>query len=278
MQRIKQISVSGIAAKGFVRPIIFCGALACLAAPLMAQVAMTPLPFGQGQKILTPLPFGQKNKSPLKSLTATSELAVAAQWNMDETSGNTMVDSSGNGNNGTTTNVTMSPDGYVFDGTSSKVVVPSSATLNPGTQDFSFSARVQIAVAPAKGVTYEVIRKGTSIATGGEYRLEIYHSNGKARAHCDVKDQSGAIANIKGGPFLSDNLVHTITCTKSATGLTMQVDAAPPLTTAVTLTGLISSPKPLTVGVKQSTLKSTPSDFYKGIIRSATVSVAPPSA
>ncbi len=61
---------------------------------------------------------------------------AAAVWLMDENSGRTMTDSSGNGNDRTIYHVTMTgANGYKFDpGSRSKAVVPNSATLNPGAQ------------------------------------------------------------------------------------------------------------------------------------------------
>ena len=47
-----------------------------------------------------------------------------AHWALDEIGGNTAVDSSGNGNDGTSFNVVGDGDGYSFNGTSSRVVVP----------------------------------------------------------------------------------------------------------------------------------------------------------
>ena len=248
--------------------------LACLAAGPASPQVLTPMPFGQSVQLITPMPFGQRNRSPLRSLSTASTLALAAQWNMDNTFGTTMEDSSGNGNNGTTYDVVTSGNGYVFNGTSSKVIVPDSPTLNPGDHDFTFTAQVQISVPPAKGATYEVLRKGTSISSGGEYKMEIYHSNGKARAHCELKESTGASAGVKAGPNLADNQLHTIACVKTSTGLTLQVDSVPYGTFSTALTGIINTKKPFTVGAKQGTLKGTPSDFYNGVMRSATLSIA----
>ena len=63
-----------------------------------------------------------------------SASTVAALWHMDETSGTTMADSSGHGNNGTLHNVTLGAAGkygksYTFGGSKAKsyVEVPNSA-------------------------------------------------------------------------------------------------------------------------------------------------------
>ena len=82
------------------------------------------------------------------SLAVITAVAPAAQaenggralWTFSET-GNpkVAVDSSGNGNNGAQLQHLGNGSGYVFNGHSSKIVVPNSASLNPGTAGFSFS-------------------------------------------------------------------------------------------------------------------------------------------
>ena len=73
--------------------------------------------------------------------------ATVGHWALDETSGNTVVDSSGFGNNGTSQNMTLDQDGvnggndraYLFNGTSSRITVPASNSLVPGTKDITIS-------------------------------------------------------------------------------------------------------------------------------------------
>ena len=81
---------------------------------------------------------------------------VVALWHMDETSGNTAVDATGNGHNGVNTNIAfVSPgfDGnggaYSFNGTS-RVVVPDSPALNPGTANITLTAHVKTSTMPVQ--------------------------------------------------------------------------------------------------------------------------------
>src|SRR3954470_22306904 len=75
---------------------------------------------------------------------------VRALWNMDAVP--TMVDSAGGDNNGKTTTVTMSPDGfYTFDGATSIVSVPQKANLNPGTANTTVEVKLNVAAPPANG-------------------------------------------------------------------------------------------------------------------------------
>src|SRR3712207_3429716 len=61
-------------------------------------------------------------------------LLTAADWQMDETSGQ-MIDSSGNENNGDPTDVRQTGSRYVFNGSTSYVVVPDSDSLDPRSEE-----------------------------------------------------------------------------------------------------------------------------------------------
>src|SRR5918993_5084564 len=70
-------------------------------------------------------------------------LLTAADWQMDETSGQ-MIDSSGNNNNGTPKDVVRTGSAYVFNGSTSYVAVPDSDSLNPEESDITLSAGVKV--------------------------------------------------------------------------------------------------------------------------------------
>jgi hypothetical protein len=201
---------------------------------------------------------------------------AAASWLMGETSGTTMHDSSGNGNNGTTHNVKMTgASGYRFDPTArSKVVVPNSSTLNPGASTFSYSVKMQSSHVPASGTDYDLMRKGIGTTTGGEYKIEIVYANGQGRAFCIVKDSRGVAASVKGTTNVTDGKVHTLTCVKTASGLTLKVDALRPRTKTVTGgLGPISNTTALVIGAKSPTVTGTAGDWYNGALLSARISV-----
>jgi hypothetical protein len=192
-----------------------------------------------------------------------------AVWHFDETSGSTAFDSSGNGNDGTPENVVMTGTGYVFNGISSKVAVPSSTTLNPGTAAFSFSVTFQSSVAPGAGLDYDLLRKGLTTTSGGEYKVEILEANGKARALCVVKDSAKKALQIRGTTDLTDGKVHTITCTRTSTGLTVAVDNLAPRSKSGA-TGTISNTAPLSIGAKAE--GGPGADWFNGVILDASVS------
>lgn len=212
--------------------------------------------------------------------SAAQATTTVAQWAMDNTFGTTMTDSSGNANDGTAYNIVTSGAGYIFDGQTSKVVVPDSPTLNPGSADFSFSVQVQTSVVPLIGTDYDVLRKGNIGTKGGEYKIEIIRAAGKARAICLVKDSLRHSATINGGGStvknLADNQLHTITCTKTATSLTIQIDAGAPVTKSVSL-GSINNTLPLLLGVKtvDAAENDSQNDWYNGAMRNAIITVEP---
>jgi len=195
-----------------------------------------------------------------------------AVWAMDNDFGTTMTDSSGNHNDGVMYDVGTSGGGYIFNGTTSKVVVPDSPTLNPGTQPFSYTVQVQTDRIPPPGTDYDLLRKGLATTQGGEFKVEIVLSNGKGVAFCHVADSSGKAASVTGSTNIADNQLHTVTCVKSANYLTLKVDTRTPKKTKKKL-GSISNAAELMVGAKSSTGTDVDNDWYNGVFRSATISV-----
>jgi hypothetical protein len=206
---------------------------------------------------------------------AAAASTFGAQWNMNEPSGTSMLDSSGNGNNGTTYDVTrLGSGGYSFNGTTSKVVVPDSSSLNPGASNFSYSVRVQTSRTPPSGTDYDLIRKGISSTSGGEYKLEIVYSSTGGRAFCLVKDNSQVTATVKGTTNVTDGRAHTLTCKKTSTGVTLQVDTLAPRSKVVSSgLGSISNSSPLTISAKTPTIKGVNGDFYFGTMLGASLSL-----
>jgi hypothetical protein len=111
--------------------------------------------------------------------------APAAVWSMNETSGSVMGDSSGHANNGTLKNIKLGVPGYAgtgygFNGTSSRVIVKNSASLNPGSADITITVHVATTTLPADD--YDLIRKGFQSTSGGDFKIEIVNVSGVANA------------------------------------------------------------------------------------------------
>jgi len=200
-----------------------------------------------------------------------------AHWTLDEIGSATALDSSGNGNNGTNDNVVGDGSGYTFNGTDSRVVVPSSASLNPGAANFSWSVTLSMSAPPTPvGETYDVLRKGLVTNKGGDYKLEVKNVKGKALARCVAKTvRAGGtkvLASIQGTRTLADGQPHVVTCLKTSTGITLEVDSLAPRTKAyVGGLGSVSNTAALALGAKAETTATTGFDWFQGEIFDAWV-------
>jgi hypothetical protein len=205
---------------------------------------------------------------------ANASVSTVAMWHMDETSGSTMNDSSGHGNNGTLTNISLGQSGlkgnaYSFNGSSSKVTVPNSSNLNPGTSALTLTVNIKFSVKPSGSVgDYDIIRKGLS-SDPGDYKLEIL---GTGKASCHWKGTSGSTPDtMAGGPDLSDNQWHKVVCKrKGGNKEQLIIDGTVEWTQSVNL-GSISNSAVLTLGAKTS--GSGCCDWYKGLMDEVSVKV-----
>ncbi|HEY2879490.1 hypothetical protein [Nocardioides sp.] len=183
--------------------------------------------------------------------------AYSAHWTLDEIGSSTAYDATGNGNDGTNANVVGDGDGYTFNGVDSRVVVPSAASLNSGSGDFSYGVTLTMTQAPATRETYEVLSKGLAGDKAGNYKIEITSSSGKAKARCVFNSilPSGKRSNSAqlGSTSLADGRVHTITCTKTSTSISIQIDALPATTKAIAAgLGSVSNASALGLGARPS--------------------------
>lgn len=185
---------------------------------------------------------------------------TAATWHMDETSGTTMSDASGNGNTGTLKHIKVGvagwsgSTGYGFDGKSSVVLVPDAASLDPGSADLVVTVHVAFTKVPADD--YDLIRKGLSSTAGGDWKIEIVNVNGQAIGRCYLRG-SAADWQKTAGPNLADGAWHTITCEKHATTVVLSVDGRIWKTTRSI--GSIANSAKLSIGAK-----AEGGDWYQG--------------
>lgn len=211
---------------------------------------------------------------PLLAATPTAAGAtttMAAHWQMDELSGTTMIDSSGLGNNGTISGVTLGAAGftgapgdyaYAFDGTTSQIKVPSSSSFNAGPSDIAITMHVNTTVQPGTGsFDFDMVRKG------GAFSMEIYPSKGGgAQAKCKFNGSLGKLV-FQAGPNLIDGTWHTLTCAKTSSGIKLTVDG-----TSFSRTGAIGDVKtnlqPVAVGWQTDS-----TDVYHGLMDDVSIVV-----
>lgn len=201
---------------------------------------------------------------------------VRGAWLLDEP-GNpaTAFDSSGLGNHGTNQDITGTGTGYQFNGTSSRVVVPDSPSLDPGTADFSFGVTIVMTAPPTPlGETFDILRKGISSTPGGEYKLEIKNVKGVARARCVVKDAAKVTTAIVAPTSLADGAPHTITCSKTSTSVSIRIDSLAARTKQVAALGSVSNASALGLGAKAEPSAKTGFDWYLGLIDDAWIRIA----
>jgi len=201
-------------------------------------------------------------------VTTAANSSIAALWHMDETSGSVMKDSAGS-NDGTLHSVQLGQAGsvglaYGFNGSSSYVSVPSSGALNPGSHDITLTAKVKFSQLPPGGgaADYDLVRKGLSTTSGGDYKMEIV-SSGKTL--CLFRG-SGTQVQLIGGPNLANGAWHTVSCEKTATSVRLLVDGAVKASKTATV-GTISNSSPLYVGAKPN------DDWYIGLMDEVSIKV-----
>jgi len=202
---------------------------------------------------------------------------LGGHWTLDEVQGNTAFDSSDNHNDGTAFNVTQDGTGYAFNGVNSRVVVPSSPSLNPGFNDFSYRVALVMDEPPQPvGETYDVLRKGLVTTRGGDYKFEVKNVKGKAIARCVVKsvraNGTKVLAFITDGLNLANGFLHVVTCTKTSTSITIRVDSRTPRTKTISGgLGSVSNTSDLALGAKAESTATTGFDWFEGVISDAVV-------
>jgi hypothetical protein len=199
----------------------------------------------------------------------------AARWLFNEPAGSpsTAFDETLNNNDGTNHNVRSDGQAYTFNGTDSRVVVRESDTLDPGLADFSFGVTLEMGQPPVVGETYDVLRKGITTTAGGNYKLEIVHSNGQALAKCLVKDAQKVVAAIRAAKNLAGNGQHRVSCHVAGNSVTVKIDGVNAGTKTVATLGSVSNAADLAMGAKAEGSSSTGFDWYLGTIDEAWVSI-----
>jgi hypothetical protein len=216
------------------------------------------------------------------SLTATPADAAhrhsyRAHWSLDEVHGPMAWDSSGNHNDGFRHHIVGDGRGYRFNGVDSRVVVPSSPTLNPRFANFSWGVKLRMGKAPSPvGETYDVLRKGLVSTKGGDYKIEVMNVRGRAVARCVTRsfrrNGTKVLASVQGSTNLANHRRHRITCKKTSTAITLVVDSLSPRTRSYPGgLGSVSNTSKLALGAKAESTATTGFDWFKGEIFDAWV-------
>lgn len=193
-----------------------------------------------------------------------------AHWRFDNSgTPRRAVDSTRFDNHGKNHDIVGTGHGYRFNGTSSRVVVPDSRSLDPRRARFSFGVTIVMRKPPAKGETYDVMRKGLASTKGGHYKLEIIRRGDSARASCLVRDRDRDGGSAVALADLADGERHTITCSRTSRGVSIRIDRRPRRLTRVADLGAVSNDSRLGLGAKAERKATTGFDWFKGRINDA---------
>jgi hypothetical protein len=194
------------------------------------------------------------------SLASPAQAAInrpVAIWQMNEAAGSrTMLDSSGNGINGTIgddvlagTALSGGGTGYRFTNVAPNqppanperlVQVPNRSALNPGSGAFAVEFRMRTTHSFGN-----VVQKGQSGAAGGYFKFQ--QPNGKIS--CLFRGSAGSSSASSGSVRVNDGRWHVVRCERTSSSVTMFVDGV------VTgrnrnPTGTIANTRPITIAGK----------------------------
>jgi hypothetical protein len=201
-------------------------------------------------------------------------LTKAADWQMNEASGRMMIDSSGNGNNGTPTDVSQTGSTYVFKGkgSMSHVYVPDDASLDPQAKDITLTARVMVDdTHQMDDDSYDVVRKGLVTTAGGDYKMEIKREADPnvGKLHCFFRGTQASVEKVAKRDIV-DGIWHTLQCSKTSTSVVAKVDGRS--FTQTGSAGSISNASAVMVGGKEVTPR--PDDMFDGSMDFVSIEIA----
>src|SRR6266542_3796845 len=190
---------------------------------------------------------------------------TVALWHMDETSGHTMTDSSGNGHDGTFMDIRLGKPGfmgtaYSFNGTTSEDTVPDSPDFDVPAGGYKVSMYVNFTKTPQSvgEDRYDLIRKG--LATELNYQVRISRTG---KASCRFVGSTANVALPGSGPRLADGAWHQIVCWKTLNQLRLFVDGTIVASQTAQI-GIVRNTEPVALGYTND--PNLPSDFYKGLM------------
>jgi hypothetical protein len=195
----------------------------------------------------------------------------AADWQMDESSGR-MIDASPNHNDGSPTDVGYTGSSYLFNGSTSRVVVPDSESLNdPRDKDITLTARLKPTDAPMDDDSYDIVRKGLSTTPGGDYKMEIKRTRDPTvgRLHCLFRGSRKTVQRVASTDII-DGSWHTLECAKTSSSVVARVDGKS--FTAKGSAGSISNHREVIVGAK---ITSPCDDVFEGEMDYVGIDIAP---
>ena len=214
------------------------------------------------------------------AFAAPASAATLANWQMNEgPNASVMVDSSGHVNGSIGADVVT---GFTFNGATGyhwpftsptappakpeRIVQANSSTLNPGSGNYTVTLRYRTTKHFGN-----IVQKGQAGSSGGYFKLE--NPNGQLTCVFRGTNSSGNFLRkqVVSG-VLSDGQWHVVRCSRTATGLTLNVDGKV-VATAKGSTGNISNNRPISIAGKLNCDQiHTTCDYFTGDIDYITIS------
>lgn len=202
---------------------------------------------------------------------AATTAAPVSTWELNEPAGaSTMVDSSGNGLNGTvgtevlTGVAVLGATAYRFARLppntppahpEHNVVVPHDDRLNPGSGNYSVEVRYR-----TTNPFGNLIQKGQSGSSGGYWKIQLP----QGEPSCLFRGPSGVTNAVRAQTRVDDGLWHVIRCDRTDTAVALSVDGVLVGTNSGT-TGPIANTKALSLGGKNDCDQvSVTCDYFGG--------------
>ena len=209
------------------------------------------------------------------ALPAAATTTTVLQYVGNEPAGSTKaLDTSGTvpPNNGALHQVAVTGGVYSFNGTTSYIQTPASATVNPDTSNFTFSVSINLPSTLVFSRDISLVRRGAAKFAGAYYKMEmVYNSSSHVMSLvCAFRDQAGNRGFVStNADTLNDNAWHTLTCSKTATSVSLNKGGTKTYIKPATL-GNLSSTQPLNFGAEQFT-STTLWEFFPGLMDNITL-------
>ena len=207
------------------------------------------------------------------------------RWRLDEGSGTTALDSSGNGNDGTLVNgpsylAGVSSTGLSFAGDSGEGVEipdPTDDLLDPGSGDFAVETWMRVSAAPANGISHPLVTKldfQDDPSIDG-FELAVYGDGGAGRLFFKIWDDapgnqaSGVWQAFDGSNDWADGQWHHVVGQLDGSDIELWVDGTM-VTSSTHSAGTVIADNPLRFGVDQYAINDYDGDLDEiSIYRSA---------
>jgi len=195
---------------------------------------------------------------------AVAQAAVVSSWSLASN-----ADDSADGNDGTATNVTFTASAAVFNGKTSRISVPYSSNLSPGSSNVTASVSINTSFKPGTGdFDFDLVR---SAKGNPQYKIELFPHSGKAQAQCIFAGSQNKIT-LPGGPSLNDGSWHTIICKKTSSTVSLTVDGSVVASRPIAIGSIThKSGTPFSIGYKPTS--SGGADFYHGSMKNVSVTI-----